>query len=339
MMWTDELIKADFSKEVTSDIPIPISLIWSPQLSIYNTVTEETVLKTSEDKYQTVFLSPNGTIRLSTVGLSETKCDANILYYPMDVQRCEIHFISNELIENVVLRPNSEENLVSNVPQVLIKNEEWEITDVKCDTNILYGVSRMVLSFTMSRHPMYLFMNFAFPLAYLCFLNFFVFLLPESSGERISYAVTMLLALILYLNMIADRLPNTIPVSLLNINVVIQLSSSSCVVWMTILTLWMYEKQQKDLPVSWGWQAFVRITTPKSCRRSQRKIRPLEEEVKGRDDKVMEDNSSQGTPENEETITWMDVTNAANRSIFWIAIMFLIIQCFLFVFLIIVRPI
>ncbi|XP_033747863.1 neuronal acetylcholine receptor subunit alpha-7-like [Pecten maximus] len=45
------------------------------------------------------------------------------------------------------------------------------------------------------------------PVMLLCFLNPFVFLLPSSSGERISYTITMFLSLAVYMTLIGDILP------------------------------------------------------------------------------------------------------------------------------------
>ncbi|XP_061185812.1 neuronal acetylcholine receptor subunit alpha-7-like [Saccostrea echinata] len=337
MTWTDELVREYFSKEVVDEVPIPMSLIWSPGFSIYNTVTEDTTLKTSDNQYQTVISSPDGTMRNLILGLSTTKCDADMFYYPMDVQTCKIHFVSDEPLNKVVIQPTSDAYLGRLT--ALHKNEEWEITHVMCETDMISTYSKMIISFKMTRKPMYLFMNFVVPLMYLCSLN--LFLLPESSGERVSYAVTMLLALILYLNMIADRLPNTVPVSLININIAIQLNTSCFVVLMTILTLRMHEKSQKDQPVPWFWQVFVSITSTNCLRKSRSKVHTIavkEAEVKEEKEEENDDEGVQGSPDNKPTVSWIDVSRSANKFLFWMFFSLLSIQSVVFFVLIMCRP-
>ncbi|XP_062581422.1 neuronal acetylcholine receptor subunit alpha-6-like [Saccostrea cucullata] len=330
-----------FSKEFEDEVPIPVSLIWSPGFSIYNTVTEDISLKISENQlHKNAFLSPDGRMRNLIVGLSTTKCDANMFYYPMDEQRCEIHFVSEEPFNKVVIRPTRGMYLGGST--ALQKNEEWEIADVTCKTDMISNYSKIIISFKMTRKSMHLFMNFVVPLMYLCLLNLFVFLLPEASGERVSYAVTLLLALILYLNMIADRLPNTTPVSLIYINIVIQLNTSCFVVLMTILTLRMYEKSQTDQPVPWFWKVFVSVTSAKCLRKPQRKIHVINvKEAKVKDEKEDEndDEEVQKSFDNKTGVTWVDVSRAANQFLFWMFFVLLVIQSVVFFVLLMCRPV
>jgi hypothetical protein len=58
MFWKDDLLKKKISKKFDTDIPLPISLVWSPSIRIYNSITEDTTLKTGEARFNKILLSP-----------------------------------------------------------------------------------------------------------------------------------------------------------------------------------------------------------------------------------------------------------------------------------------
>jgi hypothetical protein len=332
MFWTDDLLKKKFPKKFETDIPIPAVLVWTPSIRVYNTITEDTTLKTGETRFRKILLYPNGTMHYSVMGLTTTKCEASVFYYPMDQQRCEIIFLGDEPVQKIELKPLILESTEVNIGSALIKNEEWEIRNVKFKVEQFYSEQGVTLSFSISRRPLYLMMNFVVPLAYLCLLNVFVFLLPESSGERMSYAVTILLCLILYLNMIADRLPTSDPISLLNIYIVIQFNSSCFVVLMNILILWMYDQQQRNQPVTDFWQMFMCVLDHKYWRRGKMNVQAEKIDSEETDDKMAD-----RKPDKESNITWCHVSQSANRCLFCLTFLFFSIQVLIFLVLLVVH--
>ncbi|XP_056002663.1 neuronal acetylcholine receptor subunit alpha-9-like [Ostrea edulis] len=182
---------------------------------------------------------------------------------------------------------------------------------------------------------MYILLNLAVPLIFLSILNSFVFLLPESSGERISYSVTILLALVLYLNMIADRLPNSAPVSLININIIIQFTNSCVIVLFTILTLWMYNNQQENKPVSRPWGMFVQILSGGMCKKSVRsKVEPDQlMDVNGKME-GKEETGLKGECDLKVSVTWAEVVQLSNCLSFTVNVFYFIVQSAIFLILI-----
>jgi hypothetical protein len=149
--------------------------------------------------------------------------------------------------------------------------------------------------------------------------------------------------LTLYLNLIADRLPNTVPVSLININVIIQYNTSCFVVLMTILTVWMYKKQEQNEPVPKCWRRFKRITDFMCCWKSdrkQRQIRPQSEkdfQIKEIDDVITDYDNMQKVPRKEVRVTWSDVNQSANRFLFKTTLSFLCLQIVVYCLMVLVR--
>ncbi|XP_052067286.1 inactive pancreatic lipase-related protein 1-like [Mytilus californianus] len=75
-------------------------------------------------------------------------------------------------------------------------------------SNVDVGSMFSVL-FTINRNPLFYLVNIMFPIILLTFLNSFVFLLPATSGERISFSITVLLAIAVFMTMISSHLPKT----------------------------------------------------------------------------------------------------------------------------------
>lgn len=84
------------------------------------------------------------------------------------------------------------------------KNENWRVSELSFKENVNQRHSVITMSFKISRRSLYIMINLVSPLVIYCLLNLFVFYLPESSVERISFSLTMLLSIILYLNTITE---------------------------------------------------------------------------------------------------------------------------------------
>ena len=331
--WQDEFISSGNFSMVESDmIPLPSSLVWSPRIYLFNTATEDLVLRTGETKFQTIFLDFNGRMHHTVIGLAVTKCDANSFYYPRDEHKCEICITSDEAQDKIMLKNAPAQNGVDT--SVVFENGNWEVSEVSQITlDNSYTSTILKLSFKISRTSMYPIVNLVIPLACLCMLNSFVFALPESSGERISYSLTMLLALILYLNMLADRLPTTGPISLININIVMQLITSCFVVVLSILSLRMHENEQRNKPVPKSWKLLYRIIHSPFCTKHQRNSRVNPKASKENPttiEEFEEECSSREMVRTEEDVSWHELSMYTNKFFFGTAVTLPLLQTFIF---------
>ena len=67
----------------------------------------------------------------------------------------------------------------------------------------------LVFTISLKRRPWFHILSFILPCALLSVLNLLVFILPTVSGEKISFSITNLLALLLFQQFIGDNLPPT----------------------------------------------------------------------------------------------------------------------------------
>ncbi|XP_071114935.1 neuronal acetylcholine receptor subunit alpha-6-like [Haliotis cracherodii] len=124
------------------------------------------------------------------------------------------------------------------------ENSEFEISPEDI-TNIDSGNDGPVIriTFHLRRRPMFYIFTVLLPVVLLYSLNPFVFLLPSQSGEKTSFAVSVLLSFQLFLSIIRDSLPeNSLTVSLFSLYVTLANFTSIIIVVLNILLLKMKGK-------------------------------------------------------------------------------------------------
>ena len=68
-------------------------------------------------------------------------------------------------------------------------------------------VSQVIYTVKLKRRPMYFFLYLIFPILAIVFLSLLIFKIPPDTGERIGFAVTILLTMGVYLMVISQDLP------------------------------------------------------------------------------------------------------------------------------------
>ena len=76
-----------------------------------------------------------------------------------------------------------------------VEHSEWELTETYATPN-LDMVPTMRYHFTFKRRSVFMVINLILLVVFLALLNIFVFFLPQDSGERIGYAITLLLTVV-----------------------------------------------------------------------------------------------------------------------------------------------
>ena len=190
--------------------------------------------------------------------------------------------------------------------------------------------SDVTVTISVKRKPLYHVLHLVIPIALLSFLTLATFTIPVASGERISYVVTILLAMTVYLLLLADNLPETSEVvPLLEIFVITTLVTIFLSLLATIGVLVCFYKA--GTPPGW----LQKLCQKYCCRKSKATVKPQ------RKDKSME-MSPEGTCADipsvlasgwskTEEFSWEDVSNSLDRMFF---IIFLIIPVTFFIALI-----
>nr|ADP08790.1 nicotinic acetylcholine receptor alpha subunit [Azumapecten farreri] len=249
MFWTDNrLTWTPSSYENTTFIYTSELKIWKPELVVDNSVTQISIIS---DENLLFRVDNTGHVKWEPPGIYDTHCEVDITWFPFDRQSCYIELTSWGYTIDVVNLSHHKTDI--NLEDYKV-NGEWiiESTSIAWKELTADGEKYSQLEFIvhMARRPTYYFMTMMFPVVLISFLTTVVFILPVESGERISFSITVLLALALLLTLISDMMPTTsLHTSVLAIYIMAILTLSTLSVFLTSLNLRLYHKEkQTDVP-------------------------------------------------------------------------------------------
>ena len=224
---------------------LPSDWVWKPSIHLENSADSIETINPAWVHVSYVF---NGMAIWNTRDTFEVACTVNIEYYPFDTQYCIIlvfpDVYGSQELQFVAVSDKVEKTYY-------FENGEWELVDTNA-TIVDAGISYFVATLVMKRRPWFVVVNVILPMFVIGILNLFVFALPSDSGERISYAVTLLLAIAVFLTIISDSIPRTsAPMSILSYCIGAQVILSSLILLAVIFSLHLFHKDD-DAPVpSW----------------------------------------------------------------------------------------
>ncbi|KAL8620847.1 hypothetical protein ACOMHN_047018 [Nucella lapillus] len=232
------------------------------------TCTEELVLSSnridnlSALNEQTIPLriSSTGSIMWTPPGILTVNCETDITYFPFDTQTCGILITTfgYTLQELSVVPVQGDLGFYS-------PNGEWvlERTYTGSKPDVYSFVS---YQFQFKRKPAYYGLNLVLPVVMLWLLSVFIFMLPAESGEKMGYSLTVLLAFVVLMTLLADTMPTTTDhVSYLEVYIILVLSFCGMSVGYSIISLALYFHQD-DVPVPRWLTSFTVSVRKKSFR-------------------------------------------------------------------------
>ena len=182
--------------------------IWIPDMFIYNTAE-----KPMDDLYYTLaMVYSNGDVIWSRPGMMKTSCVFDLKHFPYDQQTC-IYKFGSWVYDSAQL------NLSISTPAIDMSNyqinQEWEIVEKKqtleekkyncCPEKF----QAAIYTLQIRRKPGYYILNIILPTFATSTLMVLSLLIPWDSGERISFAVTVMLSIIVFLLILSESLPKT----------------------------------------------------------------------------------------------------------------------------------
>ncbi|XP_021358068.1 uncharacterized protein LOC110453448 [Mizuhopecten yessoensis] len=320
--WNDE--RLSWTPDATYDADHVYSTfgeIWIPELFIDNSVEDVSVLY---DENLFLRVTHTGRVDLDYPRIFHITCNVDVTSFPFDTQTCVLELTSwaytIEELDLMHLLPEVNARLLS-------PNGEWTYLGSSVDRDVIiettpsgqmkYAMLRYIMK--LERKRAFYVTNIILPVTLTAILNVLVFMIPNDSGEKIGYALTILLALAVLLTMIADSMPHTsLHLSVLSFYLALTLCVSVFCVACSVVILRLYLKDPNEERPGWAkfiWRHvgfLVRSTVYQSEKKfehvnvngdSERK--PLSSDT----GTVMLDNIAEMIP------TWADVANAMD----WIA--------------------
>ena len=194
--------------------------IWTPDIYLYNTAEKPM----SELDYPKANVYNDGTIFWSRPGLIKSTCVFNLTYFPYDQQTCKLKF-GSWAYDSKAIYLNDELNNSIDLGNYQ-EHEEWILVDYytkknsikySCCENYYHDIE---FHYTIRRKPNYYVLNIIVPTFATATLIILTLLVPWNSGERISFAVTVLLSIIVFLLIVSENLPNTDSKPLLSLMII-----------------------------------------------------------------------------------------------------------------------
>ncbi|KAM7370500.1 hypothetical protein PAMP_010041 [Pampus punctatissimus] len=211
--WRNEYISWD-EKEFCgiNNVSLPTDTFWKPDLTIDE-------IQDKDKSIPTLYLSINneGYVELQNNWIMISTCRMHVYKFPFDIQRCNLSFQSLiHTAKEIKLEPidNSSEATEWSNKMIHLQNEWIFLNMTVTKHTAADGQDVIVFTITMKRQSVLYVINFLLPIVFFLFLDLASFLISDSGGEKLSFKVTVLLAvtvLQLLLNEILPASSNRIP--------------------------------------------------------------------------------------------------------------------------------
>ncbi|XP_067019146.1 neuronal acetylcholine receptor subunit alpha-10-like isoform X3 [Acropora muricata] len=212
--WTNQLVKwnpADFGG--LEQVTIDSSQIWQPDIVLYNNVFEEFDGRMDNVKTR-VRVHNDGHCYWAAPFVFKTSCRFDVRDFPYDKQRCKLKFGSWQFHSKQLDLFRKQEN--APVAKDRVDNGEWKVTGIKIDKNVikydccpndLYPDITFVIN--LQRRSLFYTYHLVIPNFIITLLAFFSFYIPVECGERLSFVITVLLSMTVFLLLVAESIPPT----------------------------------------------------------------------------------------------------------------------------------
>ncbi|XP_075256323.1 neuronal acetylcholine receptor subunit alpha-9-like [Convolutriloba macropyga] len=144
-------------------------------------------------------------------------CSINVLYFPNDRQECSLTigswYYTAEYIQIAFSNPAAGEIQSSDLSLTKV-HDEWEIVSlvgqmITADYAQWGNYSELSYKLKLSRKPLFYHINFILPTIVIGLLGTCMFFIPITSGEKVSFGITLLLALTVNQLIVSEKLPVT----------------------------------------------------------------------------------------------------------------------------------
>ena len=287
--------------------------VWVPELILLNPT--EKVKSLGEDWHKIRYYY-TGLAQWFPAELIEATCSIDVYNFPFDVQECYLNLqVYGYGVNEVKLNTSRKDiNLSDMAP-----HSSWIISETKAYVVESFSSSQAIFKFRFERRPQFVIVNVILPILFMCFLNVMVFLLPVDSGERIGYAITVLLAIAVYMTIVSDNLPKTSePLPLISYLMIICLIVSVSITVVIVLNLRLFHKDSTEPVPTWLIRVYHVLTCKTCLRRNSDKTvedrKSIPEKEKGQlpANKVgilPEENRDDERLTEQYSITWKDISN------------------------------
>ncbi|XP_022108839.1 neuronal acetylcholine receptor subunit alpha-7-like isoform X2 [Acanthaster planci] len=247
--WRDEFLQWEPSEYGdTKVIFLPASSIWQPDITLMRNIDEDFEVM----KPTSVRVNSTGHVSWFTLAFLSSSCDVNVRYFPFDIQRCEMRFSSwSYSIEDIDLYLAKSKDAQQTSYQ---ENGIWDLVEVQTAREVKSYIAgdypEVSYTFVLKRRSEYYYTNVVVPFLFLSLICNLIFLLPPAGKDaKVTLVITNLLALIVFLQIVAGVMP---PVGEIPVLATYFLTLIILVCISIVMTIFVYTVQHgSDQPPRW----------------------------------------------------------------------------------------
>ncbi|XP_048583820.1 neuronal acetylcholine receptor subunit alpha-9-like isoform X2 [Nematostella vectensis] len=194
-------------------INVSPTIIWLPDIVLYDNADPDVTFGGNLDRLNTrVVLRYDGRNTWLAPVTFRSNCPIDVKHFPFDTQYCPLKFGSwtYDGFRLDVVNESSAADLGKYIPSA-----EWNLQSAESKRNVLKyfccdePYPDVTFTFVIRRRSLFYMMNLILPLVTITALVNVSFVLPAESGERTSLSITILLAMTVFMLVVAETIPPT----------------------------------------------------------------------------------------------------------------------------------
>ncbi|KAK3098020.1 hypothetical protein FSP39_015384 [Pinctada imbricata] len=290
----------------------PESEIWTPEVTLVNSYDKLTSMKKGFRVAQFLY---DGTATWYPGDVMSVSCGLDVTKYPYDTQNCKLELTTWGYPKTQIALNSPSEDVSL---ELYTEHSIWNLLEIKAIERENPDLTFIDINIKLQRRSLFASINIILPMLFMVLLNVLVFILPVESGERTSYAITVLLSLAVFLTLVGDKLPESSkPMSIMSYFLLADLILSTVICFFTIVGLNIYFRDETEQPVpNWAKKLACKCNF-KKCKKKSTAVQEIKVQSSPTPEQYDEDNEM-------EEITWKMIASALDKTVMVLCILIVI---------------